>query len=298
MKKRNLVLVIPAILLVFGLVMSCGPAEEPTPGLFDVTQNGVKGTTTTTTLTIKINQVGDDPITASDTFAIFIENTLVTHGGSFPTFTVNYTATDDKSIKVKVTITGNGKNLSDEQSVNVYLSDADKSDLVAAEAQKYFNNDFRATYTLTSGKAIEQFLFTKTTLTISELFKNGGSVPSDEFISATIDKWESVPVGSIPTWGGAYDQYPSNEFKIGFKVTGYITNAKPKDASTLYGSKTAPGYKESDIAAKTPAVMYFYIYDEAPDIVIVRSVFTKDGSSKDPVTGSDADAAVRVYEKK
>ena len=209
MKKRNLLLVILAVLLVFGLVMSCGPAEDE-------------------------DENKPDP-----------NNPVVP-----PT--------------------------------------------AAEKAAKYFGKDFRATYKLTAGNAIESVKLTEKGLEIKEISVAG--VASTDFLSAAIDTWEDVT--TIPTWGTATDKFPAAEFKIGFKVTGYITDAQPKNATTLYGSKTAPGYKLSDIADKTAAVMYFYILDDGDDLVLVRSVFSKDGTSTAPVTGSDTDASVRVYEVK
>jgi len=123
--------------------------------------------------------------------------------------------------------------------------------------------------------------------------KKNGVKDTDNFLDFTIgsDGWVGIPVPAGTNYVNA------------FKFTGYISAGKPVNAATaqrpknIYGSKTAPGFDQSDITSKTPAWMYLYFN---ADGTFVRTVFNKDAANDDKtlITGNETPTElVRVYVK-
>jgi len=106
----------------------------------------------------------------------------------------------------------------------------------------------------------ETIEITETTLNIYD-DENTGS--KQDFLNFSITNWETAA-----TPDSYKDDYP-----YAFKITGKITDAKPIDASTLYGSSTAPGFTQTD-KNTTECWMYIYI---SRDGKIIRSPFSKAG---------------------
>jgi len=295
MKKRNLLLVMLAVLLAFGLVMSCGPADEDgtTPGgntggnstatLNSVTANG-DGLATTTQLTLTF----DKPITnlaAADITLGAGATKGALSGGTGGVYTLVVTGiTKDAAVTVTVSkskwdISGSPK------TVNVKYS-------AAGDAADFFGA-FLATYSLNSVNTSEKVTFDKTNVKIDET-KNG---VAGDHIYFTATKWEKY---TVPTWTDA--SYPSTggtecNFTVGFRITGKITEAEPGTATgsagSLYGGTTAPGFSKEDITNGTECWIYLYL-DEDGDY-LVRSPFSKTGKDNGdkPVKGSDG--SVRCY---
>jgi len=281
MKKRVFYLAILAVLLVFGLVMSCGPVEEEEPGeatLISVTANG-SGLDTTTQLTL--------------TFDKAVPNFTVTLGsgaskgnisGSGPTYTLSVSGiTADATVSVTVsksnwTITGNTK------TVDVKYS-------ASGKAAKYFGG-YSTAYDL-AGKNVNEYVkFEKNRI----MMWDNSNTTKTEYLDFEITKWEddTTPtfIASVQVAGIEKDNFPN-----AFKITGKIKGANPINSDNLYGTKTAPGFKQEDINT-TSAVIYLYIGggdsdDDVIDLTVLRSILTKTGDNIQPITGSDG--AIRYY---
>jgi len=102
------------------------------------------------------------------------------------------------------------------------------------------------------------------------LYDNAKSGAELEFIDFSITKWETATVPSAQ----------SGTFTKGYKITGKITGANPKNTGAspnLYGSTTAPGFTQSDIN-NTECWMYVYISSTGGSFV--RTQFNKAGTTE------------------
>jgi len=315
MKKRNLVLVIPAILLVFGLVMSCGPAEEDIVITLDsVTPITAGGTTTSLTLSFSPDPL-EKPIASFSASEITLSPAGIATvtgvpAGNWPTFTVNIAFTENATDNAELTVTVKKSGYTTaSKGVTVNISDTDLSTLVAAGAAKYFKTDGRiATYKLGNDDTIERVIFDKTNVKIQEkpAADANWNDSTNERIYFSINKWEKA---NVPTWSD--DSYSSSTFKVAYKVTGYITDAKPVNVAnnnnnntpSLYGGATARNFVENDIKKGSTAgtLCWMYLYLDEDGDYLVRSPFSKSDAANasgnngnGPVRGSND--AVRCYE--
>jgi uncharacterized protein YjdB len=114
---------------------------------------------------------------------------------------------------------------------------------------------------------------------------------AEEFFLVDISKWE---LATTP------DSYKSS-YPIALKMTGKVSDALPTNTDNLYGSQTAPGFKQDDITNKTDCWVYFYISSDGKKII--RSVFSKGtgaGTTTAVVsleTSSASTTTVRAYTK-
>ena len=160
----------------------------------------------------------------------------------------------------------------------------------AEKAAKFFGG-YNAVYKETAASTTntnERIKFEEKKLVIWDDTNYHGSLNYLEF---EITKWDDATTPSFTdTVVGNQDN-----FKIAFKLTGKIKGAFEKTATYLYGSKTAPGFVQKDIEDGTEAIIYLYIQEEDDDndLTILRSIITKDGGNKAPITG--VGNAVRFY---
>jgi len=284
MKKRNLLLVMLAVLLVFGMVMSCGPVEEEEPVDVNFTGAGANGnddvSTTTLTLTFDTEITG---LTASH--ITLSSSTGATKGalsGSGQSYNLAVSGITSSGI-VTITVAKVGNfNIIGTQTVQVVYS--------AKQGAAKFFGDYVATYSLSGTPTTETITISANKIEIYEL--KTGQTTKDDFIDFTIDKWEV----------GSEDGYTApSSFTVSYKLTGKITDAKPKTGTPLYGGKTAPGIGPSDINKTAYVYLYFDVSDSI-DIDLMRSPFSLNGhalfngSALYIVTGSDD--AVRKYTSK
>jgi len=291
MKKRNLLLVILAVLLVLGMVIGCGDLPEgdgtgttPGGGNKTVSFSGitVDGSTTQATMKLKlafsgaITDLAKEDITLGGVAGVAIDSL---NGTASPyTLTIsNFSAGGTLSVTVAKTgynITGNGKTV-------VIKSAA----AVAAD----FYADYVATYGTSSNPTTEHVKISAGKIEVYEL--KGSTTTKDDFIDFTINKWE---------FGGETGVTLPTGYTVAFKLTGTLTDAKPKDGTKIYGRKTAPGLKQTDLNKPTYVYLYFDVSDPI-DTDLQRSPYSLDGISKDEngqttykfVTGDDD--AVRIY---
>jgi len=306
MKKRNLLLVILAIMLVFGMVVGCGDDLGDDGGeatLLSVTANG-DGLASTTALTLTFDQAISG--LAASHITLGSGATKGTLSGSGPTYTLGVSGvTADANVSVTVsrsgwTISGSPKTVAVKYSA-------------AGKAAKYFQG-YNSAYYLGSGASAKQIneriKFEKNKLVIWDT-----SVDSKvNYIEFEITKWDDAVT---PTWTLSEDDVstiiPAN-FKVAFKLTGKIKGGYPFTAATsttpanIYGGKTAPNFTQADITNETTAYMFLYICDDddVMDLTLLRSIFTKTGGTgstadkdKEPITSSKGPSStkesIRVY---
>jgi hypothetical protein len=141
-----------------------------------------------------------------------------------------------------------------------------------------------------TAKITETINFTKTSFDIED-----DEFPDDkDFLKFTITEWNTA---EVPT------KY-AKDYNVAYKFTGKITDAKPKNttgAGYLYGSKTAPGFKQEDIDNETSCHMFIYAKVSGTSFTFIRTTFTKDdnttnASEKDAITSGTGTAGdLRVY---
>jgi len=300
MKKRNLLLVIPAILLVFGMVMSCGPVEEEE--LIDVTfvsavANGsASATTTSLTLTFDQQITG---LLASD---ISLSGATVTKGsltgGSGGVYNLGISGVKaDGTLSVSVTkkgykITGSPK------TADIKISDADKLKIAIDTATTYFG-EYGTTYKLGAAQTeTNEFITIEKTasnfvLTIEE--KQNNTTRDKLVFTINNDGWEIVDVPS-----DVVDPSERGNFTIGFKIKGKITSVSGAN-EYIGSSKTSPGFVAADVTNGTPCWMFIWVGTYQYGNILVRSPFSKattgTGFNENThfVTGSGNPGVIRVY---
>jgi hypothetical protein len=290
MKKRNLLLVILAITLVFGLVMSCGPADDDetggggtTGGDVAVTFNGVTQDSATSKVTKQLTLTFNKAITGLSADDITLSGvtgvTKGTLGGSGPTYTLpisGFSAGGTLTVAVAKT----GYKISNPSKTVAIISAFDY-------AKKYFG-DYSTTYTLTTANDTNEVVsFNKTNKVIKiEEVKNG---TSNDSLTFTINDngWEVV---AVPASEVDIDESERGTFKDGFKISGKITQVT---SGYLSSQKTMPG-----LALNDDAYIYIYVGDNTfagAGFILARTAFSK--ASKDngnkAVTGGNSKP--RIY---
>jgi len=295
MKKRNLLLVILAVLLVFGLVVGCGDLPEgddtgKTPGggnsatLNGVTANG-SGLETTTELTLTFDKAISGLAKSNITLGTgaTIGNLSGGTGGVYKLTVTGVTA----NATVSVTVTKSGWTISGSPAtVDVKYSAADA---------KYLQK-FQTTYvsTTTAGKQVTETI-DLTNKALIKYFDNDVSTSDPDKIEFTVTKWEDAQVpASVAT---AFPPASSvAEYTKGIKLTGKITAAKPSAADKIYGTMTCPGLNQTDL--NTTEVCFYIYFSVAPDqldICFVKTPFSKT-SAASPTTAPIAKREYRVIE--
>jgi hypothetical protein len=292
MKKRNLLLVILAITLVFGLVMSCGPADDDETGgggttgggntatLVSVTANG-SGLESTSQLTLTFDKAISGLAATNITLGNGATKGALT--GSGPTYTLAVNGiTADANVSVAVS----------RSSWTISGSPATVAVKYSAAAAKYFQT-FYATYKLGGKDCTEKVFLTKDLLKITDNYTN-----PEDYLEFKVTKWEDYTAGL----NGANTTYPvadsvlrDKTFTKAVKLTGSITKAKPNAASSgngVFGPTTSPGIEPTDVKEDgSGTVLYVYLYftDETEankeELFMVKSAFYKTGVSdqKDPI---------------
>jgi len=310
MKKRNLLLVILAALLVFGMVVSCGPVEDEDTGekipvtLSSVSADGDATSTQTTKLTLVLS-VSVTGLTASDIKITGSGGVTVTPGTldstGAPTYVLPIDYNKKGSISVSVsktgyTVSGGSKTVTINDPFEKYYTVGDNP-----QTDKYYTE-----YTSGSGqnaKSVqESIILKKNKITF---FDNERSTTNPDKIEFTVTKWEFV---STPSGvGTAYASNPgntsagSNPFNKGIQVTGIITAARPPDdanapeTTQVFGSVMCPGITKADITAKT-SLYYKMYFDESStnQLYFVKSSFYKTGATgqKDPIGANGTTARI------
>jgi len=285
MKKRNLLLVILAVLLVFGMVMSCGPVEEEEPVDVVFTGAGANGnndaSTTALTLTFDTEITG---LTASH--ITLSSSTGATKGalsGSGQAYNLAVSGITSSGT-VTITVANVGKfNITGTQTVQVVYS-------AKQAAAKYFG-EYRTVYML-NNKSTNEFVTIekdssgKYVLTIEE--KQDGT-PLDKFVFAINDDgWESA---TVPLSETNADTSNRGTFTVGFKIKGKVTSVTPGYSGS---NKTNP----DRLNAGDDGYISLFLGDwidggENIGYLLLRTCFSKDGTKITVVTG-DGDAK-RVY---
>jgi len=272
MKKRNLLLVILAIMLVFGLVMSCGPAEDTdeTKVTFDsVTANG-DDLETTTELTLTFSDsitLSTDDITLSGVDDVEID----TLSGSGSTYKLKIKGFEDPgTLSVKVT---NSDVATTTLTVYIYFVEPDQ-----------FPIAYRGIYSYKYGGAngtTETITFGANLFNIYDDSK-GTAEATRDYLNFTIKSWvkDTTPADLIASYPNA------------LKFTGKIMAQRGYVPSTF----TVPGGNAStDVNASGTGpdfTMYLYFDKTASgDITFIRSSFSKSGDNKAIVSPTEA----RVY---
>ena len=310
MKKRNLLLVMLAVLLAFGLVLSCGPGGEDETidvTLVSVVANG-STSVTSSSLTITFDKAIDG-LAAGD---ITLSGVAVTKGAlnseNAPVYNLAISGvTEEGDLNVAVAKKG-FKIDGSPKTAKIILSDADKAKLAAEKASKYFG-EYKTTYQLSKPNDTNEFVtFEKNTsgkyvLTIEEK-KDGKSLASITF-TINDDGWGVV---DVPDDVKKVDPSERGEFTIGFKIKGKLTEVKPLTGDDSYmGGKTLRGFTSTDVSKD--CWMYLYLGDndlQGSGFILVRAPFSKsadvDAAGK-PVTGNNeathfvtgGDSKARVY---
>jgi len=280
MKKRNLLLVILAVLLVFGMVMSCGPVEEDIVIKLDVTANGTANTVTTTTLTLSFSS--PDPL--ENPPSIGVGDISLSKGakgqlsGLWPNYTLEITGvTSEENLTVTVKKTGY---TTASGSVAIHASAKD-------QALKYFG-DYQANYMLSGTQTIEYIRINNnaSTLTIEEVSQG---ISIDKLVFA-IDGWE---IASVPSTEVNADESERGTFTVGFKVKGKVTEASDGYKNS---SKTMPGVNLND----SSSYIQIYLADwkvggDLAGYLLLRSAISS-SSKTNSLTGVTGDSSkTRVY---
>jgi hypothetical protein len=275
MKKRNLVLVILAILLVFGLVVSCGDDLGGDPNAPAKLSNAVAdggGETTTTKITLTFSKAVTG-LTAEDVALTGAAASKVTKGaltGSGTSWSLALSAvTGSGSVTVDV------KGVDGTKTASIYHYPTEL-------AKKYFSS-----YSVTYSGNNESVEISATTLKIIE--KTNETV--NDSLTFAISGWD---LAEVPASEVNADASARGQFKVGLKVLGKVT-----DVSNGYkvSSKTMPGVEKDDPTS------YIFIYladykmgDELVGYLLLRTAIscaTKE-NTKTGVTG-DGTSGTRVY---
>jgi len=155
---------------------------------------------------------------------------------------------------------------------------------------KYLGS-YKTTYKLNTGSALvdqDEYIDFASSKSFKIYEKKNGAKDPDNYLDFVITKWHPVAAASVPSG-----------YTEGFKFDGYIENGAPKNEGTppnIYGSKTAPGFNQADITAKTDAWMFIYF---KADKTFVRTAFSKAGSDQSAIiiTGNEPTPVNRVYTK-
>jgi hypothetical protein len=281
MKKRNFLLVILAVLLVFGMVVSCddGLGDETGGGgggnttggtLSKVAANG-SATTTTTQLTLTFTKAVTG-LTAADIELGGAAAASVTKGaltGSGTTWTLAVTVTGGGALTVKVgTAT---------QSTTVFWVDPFKD----------YYQKFYATYKNSSNQNITETIdISKDTIKFTDNeVKLTDSSAAVDYLDIKVTKWEAATVP--PEVNTKYPIDPNalreKAYTKAVKVTGKITGSKPPRGTinSIYGTTTCPGITANDVKADgTGTTVYFYLYfteeTNKTNLYFVKSAFFAD----------------------
>jgi hypothetical protein len=270
MKKRNLVLVILAIMLVFGLVVSCDgdpAADDPNAAakLSSVTAVGDPTTSLTIAFTKDVTGLTADDITLAGEAAPYVKITNLTGSGK------SWSATIDEPV-------GGGS-----LTVNVKGYD---SKTATIKFKAVYSNFLQKFYCKYSGTLTETVDITKTLIK----FSDNAATPVD-FINFAPSKWEKTTIPVQTAWTGYDGNVPNDTFyTVGVKVIGKITDGKEKSSTKLYGSVTCPGLTEADINT-TEVSIYLYITEETDklDTYLARSAFFggTTGSPQNPLASTN-----------
>ena len=306
MKKRNLLLVILAILLVFGLIVSCDdlggePGDNPSTGSTDtkVTLSSVTAdggdTARTTKLTLTFSEaiegLTEDDITLTAA-GITIDNGKLTAVGAVYTLPIEFSKSGTLNVAVAkktgyaITIAATAKTVAVKDPFEVYYQ------------------LFDCTYDLSKQKT-EKIDIKRTEINFYDNEKSKDTPNAiDDYLVFTVTKWEFITT-ALPNFTTAgYNEY--YEFKKGIKITGKIKGAQPPGTETtgsVYGTTTCPNLLPKDIGANAVEVsINFYFTDEMEDTYtyLARSAFT--GGTKtpattpqNPLTGTTEKPQRRVY---
>jgi len=289
MKKRNLLLVVLAALLVFGLVIGCGPGEEDKEATLVVQANG-SATTTTTQLTLALTMAdaGEAPpsITTGDITLTGAEK--ISFNSGVLTIDVTKAATKD-SFEVTVTVKKSGYKIPS-QPVTVFCQAVD----AAANHIEKFDCPYKANIT--------EFVDIKSKTLIS--LTDNENTPVD-FLDFAVSKWEFATLPSFPN-GYNGNGVTGKKYTQGFKITGKITDSKPKTSSAggVYGPTTCPGITSADVTNGTTVYIYFYFTQEddpSNDFTyLARSAFFTDPARsgitpQNPLVGTESSSQIREY---
>jgi hypothetical protein len=302
MKKRNLLLVILAVLLVFGMVIGCGDLPDDGTGtgtgtgtgdvavtLNSVTQDGT-ATKPTSQLTLTFNKaitgLTADNITLSGVAGV----TKGTLGGSGTSYTLpisGFSAGGTLSVAVAAPT---GYKMSGSPKTVAISS--------ASDLAKIYFGEYLTTYMLSGATTNESVTINTTgnTLTIEEKANNESI---DKLVFA-INSWEVVTTGVPNDVVDPSAEVDLTEFKIGFKVKGKISSST---GGYLPSNKTTPGFVAADAGASTTTESWLYIWVGTYQYgkKLVRSPFSKssvagatgNNEATNFVTGSTG--TIRVY---
>jgi hypothetical protein len=290
MKKRNLLLVILAILLVFGMVVSCGDPEDGTGGntggntggstegvLSTVTANG-SATATTTQLTLNFTKavtISAGDIELGGAAAASVDKGTLTFNAAKTSYYLAVTVTGGGALTVKVgSVT---------KPLTVYWLDPYK--------------DYYQDYYINYGKKADNSPITEFLTIAKDKIKfvdnENGTGDAADFLEFTVEKWEDG--GTVPTSiTSETSAFTGSNYKKAVKLTGKITGAKPPavgaaDTAQVYGSVTCPGITKADISKTT---VYIYLYfapgaDDPEDTTLLRSAFSKTAPTTPPARVSN-----------
>jgi hypothetical protein len=267
MKKRNVLLGVLAILLVFGMVVSCddGLGDGTTPGgsndVTSVLTLGQNGSATQTTTQITLTFVPN--ISGLATGDIEISGVAgVTKGalsGTGPYTLAISGVTAGGTLSVAVNKTGYRVTT---KSIAIYYLDPFLN----------FYQNFQCTYSNNSGKQVTETI--EISKTLIKFFDNDVGVGEQaDFLNFVPSKWEAYT--TLPQFPGYTGNAVTDKtYTKGVKVTGKITDAKPKATDKIYGPSTCPGLNQSDLNT-TEVYIYLYITEETvkEQTYLARSAF-------------------------
>jgi hypothetical protein len=299
MKKRNLLLVILAVLLVFGMVMSCGEDDGTTPGgtTGDKVSNLTLGqdgsatkTTTQITLSFSPNITG---LVASDIELKGVTGvTKGTLSGTGPYTLAISGVTAGGTLRVEVDKAGF---VVSPKTVTIYYVDP----------FAFYYQKFDCMYNKT--KNITEFIdITKTEIKFTDNEKSKDTAGAkDDFLVFSVTKWEFVTT-ALPSFPGYTGNGQTGKtYTKGIKITGKITDAQPNNTTNgVYGPTTCPGITTSDITSGTEVYIFFYFTEEDDPkndfTYLARSAFfanpAKNGvTPQNPLVGTASSPQIREY---
>jgi len=285
MKKRNLLLVILAVLLVFGMVMSCGPAEEEDPNapakLSSATADG-SATVTSTKIDLKFSKAVTG-LTATDITLTGAAAASVTKG--------SLTGSGTSWSLALTTVTGGGK-------VTVAVAGVDgtkEATINWVDPFAAYYQDFYVNYGKKADNSpiTETLSITKAKIRFQDNDKGVGAAA--DFLEFTIDSDGWKDGGTVPTSiTSVTTPFTGSSYTKAVVLKGKITGAKPDGtvaADGVYGPTTCPGIVKADINTTT---VYLYLYF-APDTSdpegtkLLRSAFSKTAPTTPPAKVSNRD---------
>jgi hypothetical protein len=304
MKKRNLLLVILAVMLVFGMVMSCGPVDD------DGTDSGT-GTAVTLNSVTADGSVWENSKLLTLTFSAAVPGLAasnitvsglagVTKGalsGTGPTYTLAITNPQEKegalSVTVAskvgtVTITGGAK------TATIYVAYDDNQ--IPPEYRGAYTAD---NYTSATNKVVETIQFGNATFNIWDTSQAASTyedaMTKGDFLNFTLTKWE---VTNTP------DAYKTTYPKA-LKFTGRILKQKgyvPSKWTAPEDNGFPPSTNTAGIAAivkedgtGTLVTMYIYFNETATGITFVRTAYTLNTTLPSVVTSTGKPNEARVF---